>query len=62
MSPDDIPEGLLTIPLDELTEHDFQAMRELKRLAERQDWEAVGRLLVEHSKHRTSNKRSNSRE
>ncbi len=56
--PDDIPDGLLTVPLDELTDTDLDALRQLRALAEKHDWDGVMRLLVQHSKPKTQEKQS----
>lgn len=48
LSPDDIPEGLLTIPLDELTDVDLDAMRRLRDCAVRGDWKGAFEILTNH--------------
>jgi hypothetical protein len=50
MNPDDTPDGLLSVPLEEMTRDDVEAFELLRQLAEKHDWEAVGRLLIEHSR------------
>lgn len=57
LDPDNIPEGLLTLPLEELTDVDLESLRQLRDCAVRGDWKGAMQVLTDNTKRRNQEKK-----